>query len=839
MQMLSDSVRDMQHMLKTFVDGFNTWKDTVEGRFTTIQSQLPPPSTASDTTYNQVSPTMLSEQEQRVRGSIAESDVTASRMSTPIPGNTGPHRVVSVKSEPPPFFQHPSPALVKTEVMHVAQEPATPAESERNVQPRNPGDDSHKDPKVGLLGDHTTPAHQLLEDWPVMSNFYSGTKLSTLPSVSQYPLYLEQKRGLLRIWGVGEGGDENDGAQGPASPESSSDAPSPAKEGLWGRGYATPPADVPSPATTASDTYYRDHPGGFNPDGSLKLDAETVRRLMNSYFEHIHVLHPFLDKGRLQKNVAKFIELYSPDSRMDFSPSAVPSHLRGTKRKRSMSQYDGYPLGDPGNPRTIERSVGNAIILLVLALGKVCEHKRPLPGPTGEHTNPLVPSVSYRGSPHSSNSTLSGEHADNSRKNIDVLPGLAYLAHAQEILGNQNGGNTIAHTQAFLLAGLYYGQYARVLESWSLIHTACRACTILIRNDLDKVTRREVNLDMEKKKPDMRPPATSKEELNELYRLNLLKCVYWTCLQLESDILAELSTLPPSGISKFQDDVTYPSGVSDEMPTENNLPEDITTSMLYYSAQIHLRVLLNNAHNTLYSKKLDTKDLGRLNAVALLLNENLKCWRNTLPPQLQWADKDPPATDINAARLRAKYYGGQYMILRPFLYLAVHEVELPPGAPVSGVSSQHSSPAAFVDREPRPVSLVNLDTDQQQVLKIVETCVESAINSTIAFDRVGARPDSTYRWYEDIAPQRLIVTNIFGTLHAQFGNMLVLSAVYRSRLANRVNVPWRTIERLIIRTMKVLKEVQPNSPVLEFDVVILEKIYMLLRSPTPRSNSLH
>lgn len=149
-----------------------------------------------------------------------------------------------------------------------------------------------------------------------------------------------------------------------------------------------------------------------------------------------------------------------------------------------------------------------------------------------------------------------------------------------------------------------------------------------------------------------------------------------------------------------------------------------------------------------------------MNAAALFLNENLTKWRKMLPPQLQWDEKDPPATEINAARLRAKYYGGQYVILRPFLYIAVHDIELPPTAPISAISSQHSSPAAMAD-----VNLVNLDQDQVQIFEISQKCLESAIKSTIAFDRVGAT-GSHYNWHEDIAPRRLIVTNIFGTLHA-------------------------------------------------------------------------
>ncbi|KAF2203904.1 hypothetical protein GQ43DRAFT_229181 [Delitschia confertaspora ATCC 74209] len=841
------ALQDSVNNVASSVDNITDILKAIIARLDSVESRLPSTSAASDSTYHQASPALSSEQGQRMRSSIAESDVIGSRIATPLQ-----HRQAQVKSEPPNFFPQPSP-IVKAEVMQhpIAPEPATPAESERHVQAPNEGDDSPREPKVGLLGDHTTPAHQLLADWRSMSQFYAGTALLNLDSVSQYPMIMEQRRGLLRLWGVGQGGDENDGAQGPASPESTtSDAPSPAREGLWGKGYATPPTDEPSPATPTSsfDGHYRDHPGGLNPDGSLKLDAETIRRLQSSYFENIHILHPFIDKGRLQKNITKFIELYSPENRVVFSPgSAVPTHVRGTglKRKRSTSHYDGYSPGDFANPRRIERSVGNAIILLVLALGKVCEYKQPLPGPTGDPPESLLVDPYSKGSPHSSfNSASYGEEPP--KKNVDVLPGLAYFAHATDILGNQQGGNSIAHAQALLLAGLYYGQYARVLESWSLIHSACRACSILIRNDLDKISKKTALQQAEEQRRMQalgNKSQPTKEEVNEMYRLNLLKCVYWTCLQLESDILAEMSTLPPSGISKFQDDIAYPSGVSDEMPSADNLPDDITTSMLYYSAQIHLRVLLNNAHNSLYRQKLDPKDVRQVSSAAMFLNDNLKYWRAMLPSKLQWRDNDPPATDINAARLRAKYYGGQYMILRPFLYLSIHELEFPPGAPRSVVSSQNNSPAATniipeqVERphstEPKFVNLVNLDSDQKLVLTIAQQCIDSAVQSTIAFDRVGAARESPYSRYNDIAPQRLIVTNIFGTLHAQFGNMLVLAAVYRTRLQqlHHLKLKHSTVDMLLRRTIRVLEQVAPNSPVLEMDVKILKKIKGILSEP--------
>lgn len=48
---------------------------------------------------------------------------------------------------------------------------------------------------------------------------------------------------------------------------------------------------------------------------------------------------------------------------------------------------------------------------------------------------------------------------------MDITPGLAYYTYAVKILGTVYGGNDLSHGQAGVLACLYMGQFARVLES--------------------------------------------------------------------------------------------------------------------------------------------------------------------------------------------------------------------------------------------------------------------------------------------------------------------------------------------------------------------------------------
>ncbi|KAL2811214.1 hypothetical protein BJX63DRAFT_289782 [Aspergillus granulosus] len=169
---------------------------------------------------------------------------------------------------------------------------------------------------------------------------------------------------------------------------------------------------------------------------------------------------------------------------------------------------------------------------------------------------------------------------------------------------------------------------------------------------------------------------------------------------------------------------------------------------------------------------------------------NLNLWRSSLPSEMQWHDKDPPSTDINVARMRAKYYGARYIIHRPLLSYALHELN-----PNKTHLSSIESPAGFgepskshlvspsLPYEQHAADMTRIASDlggvqgqekkninsyrelPQKIRTSCKICVDSAISSTEAFDRVKGRP---------------VVTNIFGTAHAQFGNMLVLSTTYLS-----------------------------------------------------------
>jgi hypothetical protein len=647
------------------------------------------------------------------------------------------------------------------------QQPATSAESVRTD--RSHATENSLKEQTGLQGDHTTPAHKLLDEWQQMSIFYQGILylrrlIDNGREVSDYPMQLEQDRGLLRVWGVGEGQDLIDG---PGSPESSNDSeapsPAPGKEGLWGYPFSEAENGTRTLGSTPREYFPQQQQqqrqeNGLGADGRPDFRRHIMYDLLRSYMETIHIFHPFLNENELRRMVKDFSDQYSPDAKPLNAHSPAPVH--GVKRKRSARNLDGLPSGRG----EIERSLRNAIVLLVLALGKVCSHTEPLPAPQNDRHLYVHSEWGYiRNSPHSKTS-------DEIRpRNVDLLPGMAYYAYATDILGSQQGGNTVVHAQAMLLAALFLSQYARVLESWSWINNACRIALVLIKADYTKLLR--VN-------SDRRHTWSSKER----YRLNLVMCVYWTALQLESDILAEISTLPPSGISAHQSGIMYPEGVNENWSQDqdsNFVQQDIEVRagprkdlmMKLYSTQTFLRVVLNVAHNALYCPSgrmsFDPTSFKEVAHHVLTHKEILEGWRKLLTPELAWSDDEYPSTDVNIARVRAKYYGGLYMMLRPYLKLASHTLEFPPPPPGTTGATQHNSSSPYGNAvSNRNVQMIDLSEDQHKIIKICCQCINAAIRSTIAFDRVGEEAGSQYQYFQPTRKKRLILTNIFGTLHA-------------------------------------------------------------------------
>ncbi|KAI4239086.1 MAG: hypothetical protein LQ349_000630 [Xanthoria aureola] len=710
---------------------------------------------------------------------------------------------------------------------------------------------------VAISIEHATAAHRLLH-WPSIHDIVHRSKVIRQISLGpDYVMTMEQEKGVLRLYGWGAGREPTTDAhgsppganpQGGNSPSSSAsnrsdEAASPASDGLWGTGSA--------PATN-SERQALGNPGGLTSENLLDIHPRTMRRLLNSYHENFHILHPFLERSRLNRMFERFSMRYNKaDQALTKTLFAGPvSNLaldalkdgsngaqRTAKRKYSSGHYtasgdSSAVLLQNSSDIRLEHNMSTAIVLLVMALGRIAEWKEPLPGPVsipGDHpdgstaprplysptrmqVNSRSPPAGMEQSPNSSTyagtnpsipSLLSGPRTQTSSprlvpedtsgpRNVDVIPGLAYYAKATDILGNLFGLNDLTQVQAHLLAGLFAGQLARTFESWSWIHSACIACRFIVRESSMK---------------------DAKES-----RKDLIKFAFWTCSQLESDILAELD-LPRSGIQNITLD--YPKGFMDDFE-KANMPDSAIpnqTMMWYYSGQIHIRNMLNDIQSELYPPQ-DKERAVRGTALRDHFHHRLKAWRDLLPIGLQWSDEDPPSSDINTARLRAKYYGALNIIHRPFLRHALdHNMDFqdsPPAQVHAAISYQAGSASYSPQSMERknssmgpPGSTQKEKIHQAEILHSAKTCVAAAIQSTEAFDNI-------------INRQRLIVTNIFGTAHAQFGNMLVLATTYKSPLAFLISKV--TLERLFHRTINFLRSLEAVSETLGRDALILEKL---------------
>jgi hypothetical protein len=440
-------------------------------------------------------------------------------------------------------------------------------------------------------------------------------------------------------------------------------------------------------------------------DLELDLDVCTIRLLCESYLENIHIMHPILNEKLLRKTIEAFCAGYGTGQlRGTFALPIAVTTAGGTDTHRE-------------NRKPIVHSLGNALVLLVLALGKVCLHKDPLPG---------------------SESTRTGS--------MDAMPGLSYYAKATQMIGDQVDGNDLIHAQIFLLAGLFKGQLARVKESMSWFQMAGRAV-------LGLLDRHKLYRDIYWLKPGQALKDDDKGQVRiQDSRHVLIVIAAWSCLQLETDILAELN-FPSSGIQEKAPVLLLPLKTP---PNKEDIPElgdadETDQTLMYFVAQLFLRKRLNKVHTEIYGPDGLDQPLKAVREMLLGHNQILTEWRDSLPLHLQWKDNEPSATNILSARLRGKYYGARYVISRPFLDYALH---IMPHVNKNKMNIEKAAMDAYGN--PRDEADVHLFKAIQQmgdnaIWKAVRECIQAAMDSTIAFDGIDGR---------------LIVTNIHGTAHA-------------------------------------------------------------------------
>lgn len=131
------------------------------------------------------------------------------------------------------------------------------------------------------------------------------------------------------------------------------------------------------------------------------------------------------------------------------------------------------------------------------------------------------------------------------------------------------------------------------------------------------------------------------------------------------------------------------------------------------------------------------KDIGAV-------EENLAPFRTKVVPLYEWHDSDPPATDILAARLRAKYYGAKVITYRDYVLKILEK---------SGGTKISSEFRRDIDVPQLPTGKNDIISDE--FLRHAELGIKALISSTTAFWNV-----------VDVTRERLFVTNIWGTAHA-------------------------------------------------------------------------
>ncbi|GAW19843.1 hypothetical protein ANO14919_093340 [Xylariales sp. No.14919] len=669
---------------------------------------------------------------------------------------------------------------------------------------------------------HTTLASLLLK-WPSINKMLNHILLAEqIQYVEEYPIREEQRRGVLRLFGRGEGPDSDNRTSDKGTPqdlsttdgEDASDviAPTPGPE-LWGQ--------VGSPAPGPGIDYKG---GVLTADGNPDWDQTRILKYVRSFKDNILNMHPILIPKELDAMVRVFLDQLPKSSTTPSSNKASsfpggtvgfihqPAEV-GAKRKRSPVADEPSPVMSFRKPGRPFRNIQSALVLLVFALGKICLHKGKIPDvvhePDGFTSNsPLVrngvlaspsqgspglipPSSSGLPSPKeneravlmSRRSSLQGGNnipfsraSSTHKRNLDVIPGLEYFALASDIMGADYGGFCLKHVYVHILAGLYHGQLGRVLESWEHISTASRKLQVVLRPSLGRLSK------LGSCTPHSR-------------RDNQLAFAFWTCLQLESDILAELQ-LPQSGILAYESQMPYPNT---EFAHAHGFPPYVTEG---YLAQLYLRKQLNKVHNLLY-------DPTTVNSHHYQTMENeideiqrlLKSARNTwVPPDYRWKDDDPLPDDILAARLRAKYWGSQVILYRPFLRMILDGEAQPPPT----YQNDHASPDAIT---PMGLNEKSRKVHDPRTIENARLAIDALIESTRAFHGI----------HKD---KRIIITNVFGTAHAQWGNLLTLAACYKDRtLCNYINVD--TLSGLFSRTIAFFKEIAQPSSALHKDMNIL------------------
>ena len=228
------------------------------------------------------------------------------------------------------------------------------------------------------------------------------------------------------------------------------------------------------------------------------------------------------------------------------------------------------------------------------------------------------------------------------------------------------------------------------------------------------------------------------------HKYNHLALTFWTCLQLESDLIAELQ-LPPSGLLSYEDDMPHPNM---SLLGHGQFDQRVLDS---YPGQLYLRTHLNSIHRMFYAPE-DPNKPGKDKFKNVGLVSDSVSGMGWVAPSFAFNEDDPPAPDILGARLRAKYWGAQVITYRPFIRQILQFSDR--------MKNHPSSPSVFPMSEFRqdiiaptihPNTKSHGDIDPS-VVELAKKGIKALVEST--------------RSFHGLDEKRPIITNVFGTAHA-------------------------------------------------------------------------
>ncbi|KAK0120787.1 hypothetical protein ONS96_010989 [Cadophora gregata f. sp. sojae] len=314
----------------------------------------------------------------------------------------------------------------------------------------------------------------------------------------------------------------------------------------------------------------------------------------------------------------------------------------------------------PCNPRALS-TTKYCLLLIVLCLGSISKERANLIYSSGSG-HPPIPLADGRSPAYISESLL--------------------WAKAKLLLGTVSFDDSIEAAQCFALSSIYLGSKGRTLESHQQVHLAARKVVILAKRMVLQYQRM---------------PKFS----DSFCRL------FWVIYVYESDFAMELSITPPSGITRYEEMVQYPT--SEQSSTEYHSPMSMDTSSpsdfsdhetrlrhstdsslvaFQISTNSAIRRFLNRITAVIYNpheswrKKDHTSYVNWLLKISNELQNHHEAIHGNLPPFLLstdpralWDDSSGTGISVadhrefsnhlwNVSRLRGRYCAGQYLICR-------------------------------------------------------------------------------------------------------------------------------------------------------------------------------